>query len=180
MNRTIYKGMHYSLDFLNFVPYFNGNKEVKIKEKKEIVFTESTIYDIGKDQSDINKLFGFGYGLHHHIQSDRIGWRYNPTKKEIELFLYSYEHIDGLTYRQKTYICSVNINDVLTIELRSVEKDGYRNVYVNVNNKTQLTQKNISTIIKHEHTMFGYKLGLYFGGNQKAPHKMKIKIKKVP
>ena len=44
----------------------------------EVSFTESCRYNVGKDQSDINKLFGFSVGMHHK-NSVRVGWRYVPS-----------------------------------------------------------------------------------------------------
>ena len=50
----------------------------------EVVFTESCRYNVGKDQSDINKLFGFSIGMHHK-NSVRVGWRYVPSADLIEI-----------------------------------------------------------------------------------------------
>lgn len=167
MKRTIYKGMHYCLSFLNFKPYFN---EIYDKTYK-ISFTESCRYDIGQDQSDINKLFGISYGMHHY-QSDRIGWRYKHTEdglKCIEVMLYSYE----CGIRRSFTIGRFNIGDVLPIRLKTIAYKGYRRIFVFIGGIS------FSMMLEHNNTKWGYTLGNYFGGNRTAPHNIKIDISKV-
>jgi hypothetical protein len=170
MKRRIFKGMHYCLSFLNFKPYFyKKNYNVSYK----VSFDKSCAYNIDTDQSDINKLFGFSYGLHHH-QSDRIGWRYIPTenkRNDIEILLYSYEN--GVRY--STPITKITIGDVVNIHLDVQIHNGYRRVYAAVNNKY------VDILLQYDKPLidYGYTLGTYFGGNRTAPHTMTINIRKI-
>ena len=177
--KSVCKNMHYSLNFLNFKPYYNGRDNVNYIMTYNVKFTDESKYDVGEDQSDINKLFGISYG-HHHNQSDRIGWRYNKNTGLMDLFLYSYEN----SKRIKTYLISVAIcnYNVYTITLGVMENNGYRNTNVSIYSEslgipTKLIS--ISYMYKHTHTKYGYSLGLYFGGNQKAPKTIKMDIEKI-
>jgi hypothetical protein len=162
MNKNIYKGMHYCLNFLNFKPYcFKQAHSLSY----EVVFTDSCKYDIGSDQSDINKLFGFSYGFHHH-QSDRIGWRWNPSLNKIELLLYSYEQ----KVRRSFKLTEVALNTLNIIELEVYLNGLYRHISIKINNETY------AFCLLQDPVYWGYTLGLYFGGNRTAPHNMNILI----
>lgn len=168
--KKIYKGMHYCLSFFNFKPLF-GQKDYNVKYK--VSFDNSCAYNIGDDQSDVNKLFGISYGFHHN-QSDRIGWRYIPTenkRENIEIVLYCYENKKRITLP----ICKVSIGDVFNIELKTEVRNGYRRICVKILNKNMTLIKN-HTNQKHS---WGYTLGAYFGGNKTAPHTMKIMIQQL-
>jgi hypothetical protein len=171
MLRRIYKGMHYCFSFLNFKPYFDSTKCLIYDKTYKIRFTNSCKYDIGKDQNDINKLFGISYGRHHY-QSDRIGWRYKPSQKglkEIEILLYSYE----CGVRRSFTVGRFNIGDILPIRLKTVVFEGYRKIFIFIGGVT------FSMMLDHDNTKWGYTLGNYFGGNRKAPHTIKIDISNV-
>jgi hypothetical protein len=177
--KSVCKNMHYSLNFLNFKPYYNGHDNVNYIMTYNVKFTDESKYDVGEDQSDINKLFGVSYG-HHHNQSDRIGWRYNKKTDLIDLFLYSYEN----SKRIKTYLTSVTVGyyDTYIINLDVMENNGYRNTNVSIYKTLYgMTAKifSLSYMYKHTHTKYGYSLGLYFGGNQKAPKTIKMDIEKI-
>lgn len=163
--KKIYKKMHYCLNFLNFRLYLFKKF---FKETYQIKFTDSCVYDIDQDQTDINKLFGFSYGFHHN-QSDRIGWRYNPIYNKIEILLYSYE----CKKRYSFLLGSFNINENITISLSSKIEKTYRFITIELNNKR------ISYCLKHNKNFWGYTLGSYFGGNRTAPHNILIDIVKI-
>ena len=175
MTKNIFKGMHYSLDFLNCMPYFNFKSYAWFDKFLDVEFTNDSKYDIDVDQSDINKLFGISYGFHHN-QSDRIGWRYNKDKDMFDIFLYSYENDNGNVNRVKVFICAVKANEKLAIRFRTAEASYYRVVNVDVYNEKIKQNYRLDYMFKHEHTWFGYNLGLYFGGNRKAPKNIKINI----
>lgn len=154
--------MHYCLNFLNFKPYcFKQSHSLSY----EVVFTDSCKYDIGSDQSDINKLFGFSYGFHHN-QSDRIGWRWNPSLNKIELLLYSYEQ----KVRRSFKLTEVALNTLNIIELEVYLNGLYRHISIKINNETY------AFCLLQDPVNWGYTLGLYFGGNRTAPHNMNILI----
>lgn len=163
--KKIYKGFHYCLNFLNFKPYINKKY---IEQNYIINFTDSCKYDIGKDQSDINKLFGVSYGYHHN-QSDRIGWRYNIKTNMIDILLYSYEN----KKRYSFHLCSHPLNTNLNLSLKVKLTKNYRFVEIKFLDQTK------TYCFTHNLKNWGYTLGSYFGGNRTAPHTIKFMLKKV-
>jgi hypothetical protein len=153
-----------------FGVYFN-RKSFKYRVK----FLNSCVYTLPED--DINKLFGFGYfswklflgKTPHHIDSARVGWRYNGLSQKIELFLYCY--VNG--YRRIEHIYNLGINTYYDIELIQhpnryvlsvIDSTGGlygRPVYYSHNKKLQ------------------YLLWGYFGGNEPAPHEMSYELTKL-
>ena len=132
-----------------------------------VSFDDTAKYDIGKDQTDINKLLGFGYNL-HHLNSDRIGWRYVPSKDKIEFLLYSYNRKE----RVKKHICYVGINEEISINFYVEFKKGFRYVYskITTNKKIYYTKAKFHKPIM----VLLYGLSLYFGGNIAAPHDINV------
>ena len=129
------------------------------------MFTDFCMYDLGdEDQWDVNKLFGFSIGHHQKGSSFRFGWRPILTENLIEIVAYEYH--DG--FRMKTMpICRVELNkwhNFTILYNNIVNKSFY---YVNENiftNKVNLVKK----------SGLGYTLGVYFGGNEKAPQDITI------
>lgn len=163
--KKIKKGRHYCTPF-PFPLFYIGKNNFHIISK--VKFNSDCAYDIGKDQSDINKLIGISYGFHHN-QSDRIGWRYLPIKNKIELLVYSY--ISGVV--TKFPISTIDFDKIYDIEIKINihKKENRRNVVVYLDNK-----EIFNTTFKHNSTFWGYTLGLYFGGNCVAPHTMHIEV----
>ena len=163
----IKKNHHYPTPFEFPKLFFNKNY---LKAKKTICFDDSFKYDIDTDQTDINKMFGFSYGYHHH-NSDRIGWRYTPNKNQVEILLYSYDQKKVI----KKHITFVDLNDVIKIGL-TVIKDHYtkeRNVIVYLYQNNSFSHFNY--VFYCPSSVINYSLGWYFGGNRCAPHNIKIK-----
>lgn len=166
----IKKGRHYGHPFP--IPMLLFGKS--LNKRVVVCFGESARYDLGDDQSDINKLFGFSYGFHHN-NSDRIGWRYIQKSDQVEILLYSY--VDKK--RIKRHIAYMDIGvayDVkLSVELKYPGKN--RRVRVDIYN---LESKEVPFIyithFSYEQVWYyiKYTLGLYFGGNRKAPHNIII------
>lgn len=125
----------------------------------QAIFDQSAEYEIGKDQSDINKLYGFSEGVNHRNNSARFGWRWFNNR--IEILAYTY--VDGKFYFK--YIDSVNAFEENTYQLRATDKYMFK-----VNNT-------IIEMERGESTDNGYYLYPYFGGNCVAPHNITIKIK---
>ena len=50
MVKNVFKGMHYSLNFLNCMPYFNFKSDAWFDNEVDVEFTNDTKYDIGEDQ----------------------------------------------------------------------------------------------------------------------------------
>lgn len=164
----IKSGHHYPTPFTFPKLYSKNNLEINTT----VSFDDTAKYDIGKDQTDINKLLGFGYNL-HHLNSDRIGWRYVSSKDKIELLLYSYNRKE----RVKKHICYVDINEDVLINFYVEFKNGFRYVYskITTNKKIYYTKAKFHKPI----IVLLYGLSLYFGGNIAAPHDINIYLKKI-
>jgi len=124
------------------------------------LFTDSCLYDLrDEDQWDTNKLFGFSIGHHQHQSSFRFGWR--PILKENKIEIVAYEYHNGL--RNKIMpICRVTINEWHVFRIIYIPDLGrcyYRINDIEFVNKFCLMKKH----------GWGYILGVYFGGNKKAP-----------
>lgn len=148
-----------------FSPVKWGIVFFKKKLSAKVRFDYDCKYDIGNNQTDINKLFGVGWFPHHHINSARWGWRWSPEKEKIELFAYIYS---------KRKRISEHVDDV------AVGQTVFLSIIIHENKYTFILEKKnrapIAKIIEANVKSFGYKLGAYFGGNIPAPHKMSILI----
>jgi hypothetical protein len=161
MKIKILKNKHYPFPyFFTALPKWVGDNTVM---KRQFMFDESCLYDLhSEDQLDINKLFGFSIGWHHHT-SFRFGWRPNIENK-IEIFCYEYQ--DGI--RQKPIkLCEVDINKWIRFQL-TYSSTGIIKYFISYGNDFYWFYDSPVNIRKK--TGLGYTLGLYFGGNQKAPH----------
>lgn len=159
----IKKNKHYSNRFIyKLFNLFNLDRRIKFK----VMFNESSYYNLGNpNQSDINKLFGFSNGLHHK-NSVRFGW--NPVSKD-SVAIYSYCYINGV--RKSHFITTVNINQEYRMSIKDCEKF-YLFTIINpdYNIFQDIVEKDDSVI------SLSYNLWPYFGGDEKAPHDISIKI----
>lgn len=144
------------------------------QETYDVIFDDNCRYDIGQDQTDKNKLFGWSYGF-HHINSARVTWYYDKECDGIRLCLYIYndgkciKHNDSNLYKigeklnikLTSYICNNTISN---------EEEWRIEMIVN---ETAITSCIIS---KHNLCNWGYTLGLYFGGNCRAPHDISVQF----
>jgi len=134
-----------------------------------VVFKNSCRYEIGSDQSDINKLFGIGYFPHHHRNSVRFGWVYNPSKNDT-MEIYAYWYKDGERFSE--FLCDVPINSPVYYE---IEKEYAVNFGWYFRLRVVFDKKKIGgAIVTVKPQSVGYLLRPYFGGNQTAPHNMEI------
>jgi len=164
MKIRIKKGRHYPY-LIPIVFPFCVQKNDNNYRSAQFMFTDSCMYDLGdEDQWDVNKFLGFSIGHHHNRSSFRFGWRPILTENLIEIVAYEYH--DG--FRIKTMpICRVELNkwhNFAILYNNIVNKSFY---YVNENiftNKVNLAKK----------SGLGYTLGVYFGGNEKAPQDITI------
>ena len=137
-----------------------------------VTFDSSCIYDIGKvDEQDWNKVIGLGFvgskdqdvtvGIPpHQIDGARVGWRWNPQRGRIDLGAYT--HVEGKRIDFKIAETALNTPTRLTIKI-----DYDRKLYQIMGGRP--------IPFTHNKT-FAYKTGLYFGGNQPAPHRIRVKI----
>lgn len=138
----------------------------------KVKFDESCRYDLGNDdQFDTNKLCGIGYLPGHHHESARFGWRYWTDRKEIELSAYCY--VNGRRVIQHICFCEIGKEYDLYLKILSTS------YYLSVCESGTPTITGF-TWVDHSHNKhFKYRLGLYFGGQAKAPHEIKIQLEKT-
>jgi hypothetical protein len=143
-------------------------------ESISVRFNESIRYDLGEDQSDVNKLFGYSYGWHHD-QSDRIGFRYVPATRNVEIVLYSYSEGKRL---KTEHLCNFEIGVTYQIDFGITIVDNLRSVQVVIFDQTH---KVCEASLKRTYKVskYGYTLGGYFGGNRRAPHKITIEYNEI-
>lgn len=155
---VIPKGAHYA----------NGNdfREVEtVALKFTVRFDSSAIYKTADPQNqwDINKLYGFSdNGAAHHLFSARMGWRWS----EGALRLFAYIYNNGT--RQEKEIAAVPIGKDVFCSI-AVTKGAY---VFTVDERSE-TMPRLSTTPLAK----GYRLYPYFGGDETAPHEVRIWIK---
>jgi hypothetical protein len=151
---TIKKGEHSSVSG----PYFTNATKVSC----QVILDESCIYTISEEnQCDTNKLFGLSDAYNHSDHSARFGWRYYNNKIDI----LTYVRRDGNFYFN--VIGSVNPRDTNYYSIE-ILPDVYRFIFNNTVSDVQRTS---------QYSGARYRLFPYFGGNEKAPQDIFIKIK---
>lgn len=157
---TIKQGQHYAAD--------RGYKAVEFEELKFIVrFDSSAIYQTGTEvnQYDINKLYGFSdNNADHHQYSARIGWAWNKNA----LWLYTYVYSDGKIYKSELGTIEIGLEARCSIK---VTGDYYK---FEMNGVQLSVPRSITTSGAK-----GYMLYPYFGGDETAPHDVRIWIKNL-
>lgn len=137
-----------------------------------VTFDSSCIYDVGViDNQDWNKVIGLGFmgskdqdvtvgTPPHQVDGARVGWRWNPQRGRIDLGAYVY--VEGKLTSFKVAETAINTPTKLTIKI-----DYERKLYQVLGGQPIPFTHNKS---------FAYKTGLYFGGNQPAPQRIRVKI----
>lgn len=144
----------------------------KISFKKNVYFDSSCKYEIeGEDMMDTNKLFGVGYFFNHHVDSARLGWRYDPYTQKIVLSAYCY--VNGK--RVISELCKLRFFTWYAMEITVLNDCYIFDVKDTYNPWT--TSLATFTVMKTHRKKFQFRLGIFFGGNKKAPHTMKIEMK---
>ena len=133
----------------------------------QAVFDSSCIYrtSLPENQNDINKLIGFSdCNSQHQTNSARFGWNWRDNA----LRIYAYIYVDS--QRQEKELGTVELGKIASFNLRT---DGNNYVF---------TFNGIDTNMpRHCSAGLGvaYKLLPYFGGNEPAPHDIKIKVRNL-
>ena len=122
---------------------------------RTVTFAENCLYDVGSNHW--NKLFGFGYGLDHHQNSVRIGWR--GCNGIMEIGAYSY--VSGVRFFPEVI---VRVEYDVPVVLRMEIGFGWTRVYAG---GVLLETIGVGGT-------WGVLLGLYFGGVPVAPWDMDI------
>ncbi|MEO6901528.1 MAG: hypothetical protein ABI241_00410 [Bacteroidia bacterium] len=157
---TIYKKFHYSYHSIvrfDGIEGFNSNFQ----------FNSNCRYDLGnQNQGDINKLFGCSFGSDNHYNSVRVGWNYNISTDMIDLWYYAYER--GIPTHIK--IGSTNIDQYNDIQIYFDYSTN--RVLLFLQSSTTGIARAYDYIFPSER--WGYYQYPYFGGDEKAPHRMDI------
>ncbi len=155
---TIPQGQHYATE--------NSIKAVGVAEMKFVVrFDSSAVYQTvnPENQYDINKLYGFSdNGDQHHSYSARFGWRWSDGA--LRLFAYTYN--SGV--RNEKELKTVTIGSEVACAIK-VAGEVYQFF---VDGKMDTMPRMSSTA-----TAKGYQLYPYFGGDEVAPHEVRIWIR---
>jgi hypothetical protein len=139
--------------------------------RKTVVFDASCRYHLnGIDQLDINKLFGIGFLVGgHHKDSARFGWRWDVEVGAVEIFAYcyvsgkrAYEHLGYAAIGKKYSMGIIITDDEYLFDIDCI--DDPTNYF------------SVVTIPFRHNKWLSYPLGVFFGGNQTAPHDIKISM----
>ncbi|MDB5206261.1 MAG: hypothetical protein JWR72_1336 [Flavisolibacter sp.] len=155
------QGAHYATE--------NIFKPLEITELKfRVKFDSSAIYQTTdpENQYDINKLYGFAdNGEQHHLYSARFGWRWSDGA--LRLFAYTYNN---------------GVRDSKELGVVTIGKEVDCSIKVGAEIYTFLVDGKIETMprLSSTSTAKGYQLYPYFGGDEVAPHEVKIWIKSEP
>lgn len=128
-------------------------------------FDSSAIYQSKNtdNQEDINKLYGFAdNGANHHQFSARIGWCW--TRGSLRLYAYVYNN--GTREAKEITIVAVGQEVVCSIKPTATHY-----IFSVGDKKEQLPRMSTTPLAK------GYQLYPYFGGDETAPHEVRIWIK---
>lgn len=130
----------------------------------KVKFDSSAIYTSidPVNQYDINKLYGFTEGQDPHVNSARIGWAYNDGK--LRLYAYAYNNQQRLSQE----ISTVNIGETINC---AIKFDSLNYIFIVKDRQVKLSRA-LSGVIAQ-----GYQLFPYFGGDEVAPHPIRIYIK---
>lgn len=136
-----------------------------------VKFDDSCWYELqGPDQLDTNKLIGIGYLPGHHIDSARFGWRYDIAKGQVEILAYCY--VKGQRIIQSVCFCEVGKEYVLQLKILS------NSYYLAAHQRGRASSIGSTFVNHYHHKRFKYRLGVFFGGNQVAPHDISIELKR--
>lgn len=156
---TIPKGSHYSDK--------NTVRNVSTSSITfEVTFDSSAVYTTvaPNNQADINKLYGLSdCNSNHHSNSARFGWRWYKNSLEVLAYTYLNQKWD---YK---VLGTVAIGDPITLQLL-MEDSQYRFL---------MNGKEVTMPRACSGAAVGYQLYPYFGGDEVAPHDIKISIKEI-
>jgi len=146
----------------------HGYSAVQYTEQKfKVLFDSSAIYKAltPGNQYDIHKLYGFSDNdADHHTFSARFGWRWENNA--LRLFTYVYNN----RVLSKKEIMILKIDTIYDCSI-AVSKEQYLFTV----NDISVSMPRLSTTA----TGNGYKLYPYFGGDETAPHDIRIWIKEL-
>lgn len=142
-----------------------------------IMLDSSMIYDLeSTDQLDFNKFRGFRFGAGTvdgvPKKTAQVGWRWNTKDSCFEVGPYYNNHPTKLIdYPDSNFILCFKPGEIVHFVRRYDRPSG--EAFIHIWNDSTL-------IVSHRfmgHYNLYYSTGFYFGGNNSAPHTMKMKIK---
>ncbi|MHA4844167.1 hypothetical protein ACX0G7_08385 [Flavitalea antarctica] len=157
---TIERGSHYS----------NRNPVIAVDYRRQqfiAVFDSSAVYRTinPANQYDVNKLYGFSdNNEHHHRNSARFGWRWSDSALRIFAYVYN----EGAMMTREIGTITIGTAHQFEIEIS-------QGSYIFTLNEKKLVMSRTS----RTHTGIGYKLYPYFGGDEAAPHDVRILIREI-
>jgi hypothetical protein len=127
-------------------------------------FDDSCVYPIiDTDDYDLNKLYGFSYGMHHK-NSLRLGWR--PCEKEVgKIQVHTYTYNNGV--RDMQYLCTVEVGQWYDtwFEVNAFYKTATFTIAGGVPNK-RIAEMQIRFVVPKFN--LGYFLDFFMGGDKPA------------
>lgn len=154
---VIPKGEHYAVNNV-FKPIETAAMNFMVR------FDSSAIYTTAdpENQYDINKLYGFSDNNgQHHLFSARIGWRWSDGA--LRLFAYTYNN--GIRNEKELATVAIGKEHHCAIQVAD-------SFYIFFVNEKILSMPRLSATS----TAKGYQLYPYFGGDEVAPHEVRIWI----
>lgn len=146
----------------------NGYQSVSTMEMKFLVkFDSSAVYQtvLPENQMDINKLYGFSdNGSDHHQYSARFGWRWSGNA----LHLFAYVYNQGQVQSRELALGELGKEISCSIAVRPGS-------YLFTVNGVRDSLPRLALTPKAE----GYQLYPYFGGDESAPHDIRIWIRRL-
>lgn len=133
----------------------------KNKISGTIKFLGNVSYYINK-QKDSNKIIGLSDNWHHHKDSARLGWRYDPTRKEIEIMTITYKK--GRIFIN--HLCYCKDNEDYSYEIIINKKSYIYRFGTDISIVPRLSKWN----------WVRYTCFPYFGGTEKSPKNIYIKV----
>lgn len=160
--------VHYTIRKGNHFAEGTSFREIHRPELRfQVVFDSSAMYKNIKpeNQHDVNKLYGFSdCGSHHHENSARFGWLWNGRSVEIHAYWYN----DSVRHNQ--FLDTVSLEQAIELSLKVLP--GYYRF--EIKNKIHLFPRHCNS-----NSIEGYRLYPYFGGDETAPHDIRIGIKEL-
>lgn len=132
-----------------------------------VVFDESARYELDENKTQVNKLLGVGQ-LHHHLNSIRVGWRFNGGV--VELFAYRYENGERVYFR----LLDVKIGE--PVEIRVEYKISRARVKYSIKIGHVMSHHEWEITKWWQRIPFMYECFPYFGGVMPSPQNISINI----
>ena len=176
MKIKIKKGKHYPWGIPLAMPIWVKKNDGTFRTAK-FLFTDSCMFDLkDEDQWDVNKLFGFSIGHHQNGSSFRFGWR--PLLNNMTIEIVAYEYHDGFRFKTMP-ICEVELNTVYKFRVGYLPHINRSYYHVSDTKTGKLIKDRFIVDFANDVKLarksgLGYTLGVYFGGNEKAPHDITI------